>query len=130
MRQVIARRIVASYSILVGISILITWATILGTGNIPEALGRPFELSFHVSAEVSSAIVLIGSGIGLINSAPRWARNLSLISLGMLFYAAMNAVGIFTQDSNTALAILLVAVAFSTIMILILSLSLRNRRMD
>jgi len=125
MLQQHVRQVVAGYSILVGITILATWIFILTIGEVPQAFERPFELTFHISAEVAAAILLITAGAGLAYSTSGWAPKLSLLSLGMLLYATMNAMGAYAQEGNTNMVILLIAVTLSTTAVVALALNPR-----
>lgn len=130
MRQQLGRQVVASYSVLVGIATLATWIFLLTIGDVPEAFERPFELTFHVVAEVTAAILLMTAGTGLFYSKSGWAPKLSLFSLGMLLYATISTIGAYLQEGNTSMVIVLISVSFSTIAVATLPLQQRNSPMD
>lgn len=126
MRQQLGRQVVASYSVLVGVATLATWIFLLTVGDVPQAFERPFELTFHILAEVVAAILLITAGAGLFYSKSGWAPKLSLFSLGMLLYATINAIGAYLQEGNTSMVILLISVSISTVAVVAIPFKQRN----
>ena len=126
MRQQLGRQVVAGYSVLVGIAILATWIFNLTIGEVPQAFERPFELTFHILAEVAAAILLLTAGAGLFYSTSGWAPRLSLLSLGMLLYATINAIGAFGQEGDTSMVILLILVTITTTGVVAFALKERN----
>ena len=128
MRQQLGRQVVASYSVLVGVATIATWIFLLTIGDVPQAFERPFELTFHILAEVVAAILLIMAGAGLfyLNSKSGWAPKLSLFSLGMLLYATINAIGAYLQEGNMSMVILLISVSISTVAVVALPINQRN----
>jgi len=98
MGLVSANSLVAVYGILVGLSMIGMWASLLLADQVP-ASEKPWAITFHLIAEFSTAVLLIVSGVGLwLNS--EWAKRLSLISLGMLLYSVVVSPGYYAQKNN------------------------------
>ena len=87
------------FGILVSIVIFGQWGFFLATGQVPELKTEPIRLSFHLAAEFGTAILLLISGIALLNQMP-WARTLYLIAVGMLAYSVIVSPGYFAQEGQ------------------------------
>jgi hypothetical protein len=79
------------FAILVGVAMIVIWAYLLITDDVPDLDTQPVSMWFHIAGEVATALVLIVSGWGLITGAS-WARKLYLLATGMLLLAVINAV--------------------------------------
>jgi hypothetical protein len=79
------------FAILVGVAMIVIWAYLLITDDVPDLDTQPVSMWFHIAGEVATALVLIVSGWGLITGA-NWARKLYLLATGMLLLAVINAV--------------------------------------
>ncbi len=93
-----ASSLVAIYSLLTGILMIGFWVFALLRKLVPPE-EKPWSITFHVFAEVSTAFLLIVSGAGL------WvgndlARTLSPVALGLLLYAVINSPGYYAQRNN------------------------------
>ena len=104
------------FAVSVGSLMLIQWALFLLTGNVPELQSAPLSIAFHLAAEFLTAIALIISGIILIKLSPH-AKQVFLLSVGMVIYAMINSAGYFAQSGDwifvAMFAILLVLAAIS-----------------
>jgi len=113
MGLVSANSLVAVYGILVGLSMIGMWASLLLTDQVP-ASEKPWAITFHLIAEFSTAILLIVSGAGLwLNS--EWAKRLSLISLGMLLYSVVVSPGYYAQKNNLPMVAMFVVFIILTV---------------
>lgn len=65
---------------------------LVGTGQLLELETAPFEIGYHLVAEVLTALVLVLSGVGVLR-AGRVAGRLYPIALGMLGYTVVNSAG-------------------------------------
>ena len=60
------RRIIAVYSVIVGIAMLGIWIMQLLTGQAPELEIAPIEIALAITADCLTAFMLIISGAGLL----------------------------------------------------------------
>lgn len=86
----------AWYGILVGLLMIAQWMVSILTGGVPEFQTAPWEIAFHLAAEMSTAALLVAGGIAALKSIRR-ARELLLLGLGMVIYSEMVSPGYFAQ---------------------------------
>lgn len=86
----------AWYGILVGCLMIVQWAFSIVSGGVPEFKTAPWEIAFHLAAEMFTALMLIAGGIAALKSIPR-ANQILLVSLGMVMYSEMVSPGYFAQ---------------------------------
>jgi hypothetical protein len=86
----------AWYGILVGLLMIAQWTLSILAGDVPEFESAPWEIAFHLAAEVSTAIVLILGGIAASKSIS-WSKQVLLIGLGMVIYSEIVSPGYFAQ---------------------------------
>ncbi len=79
------------FGIIVGIAMILLWAWLLITDDVPDLDTRPLTMWFHIAGEVATAVVLIVAGWGLITGTA-WARRLYLLAIGMLLLVVIHAV--------------------------------------
>lgn len=96
-----ARRIVAAYSLLIGIMMVAMWSVFAATGQIPELDTSPKEIAFHLAAEFLTAFALIAGGLGLIMRRS-WGFAVNLVALGMLAYTVVVSPGYYAQTGDYA----------------------------
>lgn len=70
------RRFAAIYGIFMGISMIGMWVMFYLNGQIPELKTKPIEIGLHLSAEFTTAVLLLFSGIGLL-FGKGWAGSLN-----------------------------------------------------
>jgi len=87
----------AFYALLIGLGMISQWSASFLSGKIPELKTEPIRIRFHIAGEMTTALMLIGGGIGLLRSA-RWGAATFLIAMGMLFYTAIVSPGYFAQQ--------------------------------
>lgn len=75
------------------------WAASFISKQIPELKTEPIRIGFHLAAELTTAISLIISGVGLL-SVQTWSVPLYLVASGMLFYTAIVSPGYFAQKGE------------------------------
>ena len=103
-------RIVAVYSAGMGVLILALWGALWAAGAIPEMMTRPWEVAMHLTAEFTTAGLLIVSGAGLWFAAP-WATRINVFASGMLIYSLIESPGRYLEE-NAMDFVLLFAFAF------------------
>ena len=91
----------AWYGIGVGILIIAQWAFSLHGGGVPELESAPWEIAFHLAAEMSTAVVLIIGGISALRSTA-WSKPVLLLGLGMVIYSEIVSPGYFAQLNQWA----------------------------
>jgi len=91
--------LVPVFAVFVGVGMLGQRTLLYVSKQIPELETEPIRILFHIAAEAITALVLIGSGIGLLLASP-WGTNLFLVGAGMLFYTAITSPGYFAQQGQ------------------------------
>jgi len=111
----------AWFSILVGVLMFGQWGFFLAAGSVPELQTEPVALAFHLAAEFATALLLIIGGSALLRGKTR-ARELGLVSAGMLAYTVIVSPGYFAQLGQWPLvgmfAVLLVMDAINIFMLI------------
>jgi hypothetical protein len=111
----------ACYGILVGFLMFAQWTFTILAGSVPELQTAPWEIAFHLAAEMTTAGVLILGGIATLKSA-NWGKQVLFVGLGMVIYSEIVSPGYFAQLGQWALvalfAILLFGGTFSVMMLL------------
>jgi hypothetical protein len=103
------------FSLFCGIAMLVVWAILLSTGQVPELQTSPLETGFLLGAEFLTAGALIMGGFGLLGGK-LWGLRADLAALGMLLYCAVFSIGVFGQAGNTpAAAFFVLVVALSAV---------------
>ena len=86
----------AWYGILVGLLIIAQWTFSILSGGVPEFQDAPWEIAFHLAAEMSTALMLLIGGMATLKSITP-AKHLLLVGLGMLIYSEIVSPGYFAQ---------------------------------
>jgi len=90
------KKILAYYSIFLGVAVITMWTIILLTQDIPE--GKT-ELLFHLISEFIMAILCFTSGIMLIFNH-KMAKAVNIMGLGMVIYSVLNASGYYGERGD------------------------------
>jgi hypothetical protein len=117
-------KIVAYYSIFIGISVIALWIMILLTESPPE--GRT-ELSFHLFSEFLMALLCLVSGILLLGNKPM-GKLLNILGLGMVIYSVLNAAGYYGERNEIQMMILFITLLILTTIALFLNLIIASNR--
>jgi hypothetical protein len=104
------KTILSVYSITVGVAMITMWTVLWSTGAIPEMTTKPLEIAMHLTAEFTTAGLLVISGIGLLVGA-RWANRVNVFASGMLVYSLIQSPGYYLQRHAT-ISVLAFAVCF------------------
>jgi hypothetical protein len=104
------KTVVSVYSITMGALMLALWLAFWAFGAIPDMMQKPWEIAMHLTAEFTTAGLLIASGIGLILEA-RWATRVNVFASGMLVYSLIQSPGYYLQK-NAMIFVTMFAVAF------------------
>ena len=103
-------RIVAGYTIFIGISVIAMWIMILNGPDLPE--GKT-ELGFHLFSEFLMAILCIVNGLRLWLNKPG-AKILNVCGLGMVIYSVLNAAGYYGEKGETAMLLMFIILTILT----------------
>lgn len=95
----------ATYSILVGISMIGLWTMLFLNNEIPEISSTPIAISMHIAAEMVTAILLIFSGIGLLFKKI-WGLQTYMFSMGMLVYTLIQSPGYYAEKGEWAFVVM------------------------
>ena len=104
------KTVVSVYSITMGVAMLTLWSICWAIGAIPEMMSKPWEIAMHLTAEFTTAGMLIISGVGLWHNA-HWATRVNVFASGMLVYSLIQSPGYYLQK-NAMIFVLMFAVCF------------------
>jgi hypothetical protein len=89
----------AVFAIMVGLGMIGQWTASYLSKQIPELESEPIRIWFHIAAEITTALCLIGAGSGLL-AKTNWSIPLYLVASGMLFYTSIVSPGYFAQKGQ------------------------------
>ena len=89
----------AVFAIVVGLGMIGQWTMSYAAKQIPELQTEPYRIGFHITGEMTTAILLLVAGVSLLLLTP-WAPAVYLIAMGMLFYTAVVSPGYFAQKGQ------------------------------
>ncbi len=98
-------RFPAWYGILVGLLMIVQWMFSILSGGVPEFRSAPWEIAFHLVAELSTAGMLVLGGVAALKPI-RHARHWLLIGLGMVIYSEIVSPGYFAQQGQWAMVVM------------------------
>ena len=90
------RNLAATYSMLVGLSMIAMWSSFYFTDAIPELKTEPIRVSFHIVAEIATGVCLITGAFGLYRNK-EWGIRVFPVSMGMLLYTSIVSPGYYAQ---------------------------------
>lgn len=111
-------KIVAYYSIFIGISVIAMWIMILLTETPSE--GKT-ELSFHLFSEFLMALLCLITGILLLRNNSK-GKMLNILGLGMVIYSVLNAAGYYGERKDIPFMIIFIILFILTSIALVLHL--------
>jgi hypothetical protein len=109
------KNLTALFQMLIGFGMIFIWVLLFLTDQIPELETEPFRIVMHITAEVITGLLLLGSGIWLlIRKHPH--KVFFYLSFGCLIYTLIVSPGYYAQKGEWStfvvfLAILIFAVA-------------------
>lgn len=107
-------RPLAIYSLITGTLLICLWSYFLISGLIPEYSTRPTEISFHLTVEFCTAIMLIISGLRVLYTSGQ-GEGMLLLSIGMLFYTLLNSSGYYAEKASTGFILLFLTLLIAAI---------------
>lgn len=114
-------RIIAIYSMFLGVSVIGMWLMILNTQTIPEG---QTELGFHLFSEFLMATLCLVSGFLLLKNKTI-AVPLNFIGLAMVIYSVLNAAGYYGERGETPMMVMFTVLFLLTTAALFLLLKSR-----
>lgn len=112
------KKLAIIYSIIVGLGMLGSWLMFYLTGNIPELAADPIQITFHLIAEVGTAVLLLVSAY-LLTANKRSGYSVWLIALGALMYTLIVSPGYFLQQGEMAFPLMFGAIFVLAVWLLI-----------
>lgn len=116
----------AGYAVVVGAGMVGLWAVLYATGGIPELVTAPYEIGYHLAAELLTAFALLAAGVGLLRGVP-WARRGYPVALGMLLYTVLNSAGYYAQRGDVAMVGMFAVLTVATLLAVVSYLRRRAR---
>jgi cellulose synthase/poly-beta-1,6-N-acetylglucosamine synthase-like glycosyltransferase len=104
----------AWYGIGVGVLMIGQWAFSIAVGSVSEFENAPWEIAFHLAAEISTAVVLIIGGISVLCSIA-WSKPVLLLGLGMVIYSETVSPGYFAQLNQWAFVAMFAVLLFGAV---------------
>jgi hypothetical protein len=105
--------------ITVGLMMFLMWSFFLITGMVPELETKPAEIILHLTAEFSTALILILAGIFLLKNS-RLAQFLYPLSIGMLLYTLIVSPGYYIQSKDYGFAVMFAILILLSLIALLL----------
>lgn len=115
-------KIIAYYSVILGVSILGLWIIILTGDGMPEG---PVESTFHLLSEfLMAALCILG---GILTLIKRDQFNIVIVAAhAMVIYSVLNAAGYYGQNSGLAIAVPFVCLAVISALVIIIFLTTKD----
>lgn len=85
-------------SAVIGTLMIVQWVFFIVTGNVPQFESAPVEISFHISIELLTALLLIYAALICKKRVIR--QTLLLFGQGMVAYTVVNSSGYFAQSGE------------------------------
>jgi hypothetical protein len=104
------KTVVSVYSVTMGVAMFVFWSVAWANGSIPELLLKPWEMVMHLTAEFTTAVLLIISGLAMLLGA-QWALRVNVFASGMLVYSLIQTPGYYLER-NAMIFVLMFAVSF------------------
>ena len=102
MEQQVTINLAGLFYVLNGLSMLIIWPVLIGTGQVHELSTQFIYMVFHLIAEFSTAVLGITTGVGLLLKR-EWAKPLYFLSTGFFLIAGYLASAFYltTPDNRS-----------------------------
>ena len=110
------KTVVAVYSITMGVAMLTMWTVLWAIGAIPEMMTKPWEIAMNLTAEFTTAGLLVTSGIGMWLDT-RWAARVNVFASGMLVYTLIQSPGYYLQHRADSFVAIFAVVFLVTVVL-------------
>jgi uncharacterized membrane protein len=118
-------KLIGGYSILLGLSVIMTWIQIIINESIPE--GKT-EMSFHLFSEFLMALLSLLSGFLLIRQKPK-GQIINAAAHAMVLYSLINAMGYYAERNEKSMVVLFIILAILSVIILFYHLFISNSKL-
>jgi hypothetical protein len=105
----------AWYGIVVGVLMFVQWTFSIAVGSVPEFESAPWEIVFHLAAEMSTALLLLIGGIAALRSVT-WSKSVLLLGLGMVIYSEIVSPGYFAQLNQWTVVAMFAILLFGAVL--------------
>ena len=117
-------KIIAYYSIFIGVSVMALWIMILLNQNLSEG---KLELSFHLFSEFLMALICLVSGI-IILRKKTIGKLINILGLGMVIYSVLNAAGYYGEKNDYSMMTMFIILFILTSTAILLHFTKRRDR--
>jgi len=117
-----------AYAIVLGITMIGWWTLVLLNDQMPELHTAPAQALGHLAAEYLTGLFLLAGGYGLLTGQP-WGGKLHLVSLGMMLYAVVQALGYYANQGGAIMFGMFMAFTVATLTFVGLYLRERAQRL-
>lgn len=114
------RNLAATYSMIVGLSMIAMWSGFYFTDAIPELKTEPIRVSLHIAAEIATGVCLIVGAFGLYRSR-EWGVKVFLVLMGMLLYTSIVSPGYYAQKEVTGFVLMFAIITVVSVALIALS---------
>ncbi len=115
----------AMFAILSGCSLFALCFFFIVSGRVPGFESRPTEITFQITLEILTALMLIINGLRVLFSEGN-GEGLLLVAIGMLLCALLNLAGYYAEKGKTGFLITLLLLLAVTIYYLIIAFHSRK----
>ncbi len=115
----------AMFAILSGSSLLALCFFFIVSGRIPGFESRPTEITFQITLEIFTALMLIINGLRVVFSEGN-GEGLLLVSFGMLICTLLNLAGYYAEKGKTGILTVLLVLLSVTIYYMIIAFHSRK----
>lgn len=112
------KKVVAGYSIFVGLCMIVMWIMFYCTGEIPELSTKPAEIGLHITGEMITAVLLIIGGYAIFTKRS-WGLQVYSVSMGMLLYTLIVSPGYYVQKGEFLFVIMFSVLLFLSVLFFI-----------
>ncbi|GAA0553465.1 hypothetical protein FHS83_001619 [Rhizomicrobium palustre] len=110
------RNIVSVYSVTMGLAMGVFWSVLWAMSLLPDMSAKPMELVTTLTAQFTTALLLIVSGIGMWFSG-RWALRLNMFASGMLVYSLIQQPGYYLERHAMTFVVLFAVTFVITVLL-------------
>lgn len=106
--------IIGWFEIIIGVAMIGLWMVLLATRQIPQIPAGNRDIWFHLTAELLTGVLLVGSGGWLLTAKGDRAAILASLALGALLYTTINSPGYYADRDDWPTVAMFVVLAAGT----------------
>lgn len=99
------QKLYGSLYLIIGIGILLLWAMLLSTNQVPELHTAKTEIIIHIVVEVVMGLFSIITGYLMLRNSS-YFKSIMLITNGFLGYSVINSSGYYLEQLNIPMVIM------------------------